>query len=46
MTRQELQKDIISIIILARNVNDPFVRGRMLSKYINKLCDELNLADK
>jgi hypothetical protein len=43
VTRQDLQRELVSIIILARNVGDPFVRGRMLSEHINKLCDELNL---
>jgi hypothetical protein len=42
VTRQELQRELMSIIVLALNVNDPFVRGRMLSKHIDKLCSELS----
>lgn len=43
MTRQEFQKELIGIIILAREVRNPLIRGRILSNQINGLCQKLNL---
>lgn len=43
MTRQEFRKELISIVVLAIGVHNPFIRGRMLTTQIDGLCQKLNL---
>lgn len=43
MNRIEFQKEVVKIIVLALQVGNPFIRGRILTNKIHELAIKLNL---